>query len=81
MKKSARNPILTKRDIKKLEDQVKIAKVEIRKSGKKLDGLRNRIWLDMENLKEEMKDEMALLRNDITGMKDEIVAEVKAMRE
>jgi len=102
MKKSPRNPALTKRGIKKveknveglgkkvgglkkkvggLEREVKITKVEVRKLGAKLDGVRNKVWFDMENLKTEMKDEMALLRNDITGMKDKVVTEVKAMRE
>jgi len=95
MKKSPRNSALTKRDIKKveknvegldkkvggLEREVKITKVEVRKLNTKLDGLRNKVWVDMENLKDGMKDEMSLLRSDIAGMKDEIVTEVKAMRE
>ena len=95
MKKSPRNSALTKRDIKKveknvegldkkvggLEREVKITKVEVRKLNTKLDGLRNKVWVDMENLKDGMKDEMFLLRSDIAGMKDEIVTEVKAMRE
>lgn len=81
MKKSPRNSAITKKDLKKLEEQVKITKVEVRKFNTKLDGARNKIWLDMENLKHEIKDEMSLLRNDIAGMKDEIVTEVKAMRQ
>ena len=95
MKKSPRNSALTKRDIKKveknvegldkkvggLEREVKITKVEVRKLNTKLDGFRNKVWFDMENLKDEIKDEMSLLRSDIAGMKDEIVTEVKAMRE
>lgn len=81
MKKSPRNPTLTKKDVKKLEEQVKIIKVEVRKLNTKLDGLRNRTWLEIETLKDAMKDEMALLRSDVAEMKDEIVTEVKAMRE
>mgnify|MGYP001559159018 FL=1 len=75
------NSAVTKKDLNSLEEQVKITKVEVRKLNTKLDGVRNKIWLDMENLKDEVKDEMALLRNDVAGMKDEIVTEVKAMRE
>ena len=72
---------MKKSPVQKLEEQVKITKVEVRKLSTKIDGMRNKIWLDMENLKDEVKDEMALLRNDVAGMKDEIVTEVKAMRE
>lgn len=81
MKKPPRSVPLTRKNIQKLEEQVKIIKVEVRKFNTKLDGVRNKIWLDMENLKHEMKDEMALLRNDVAGMKDEVITEVKAMRE
>lgn len=81
MKKSPRNSIIAKKDLQKLEEQVKIIKVEVRKFNGKLDGARNKIWLDLENLKDGVKDEMTLLRNDVAGMKDEIVTEVKAMRE
>ena len=72
---------MKKSPVQKLEEQVKITKVEVRKLSTKIDGMRSKIWLDMENLKDEVKDEMALLRNDVAGMKDEIVTEVKAMRE
>jgi len=78
-KKSSQNSIATKKDLKKLEkqvnnleDQVKITKVEVRKFSTKLDGVRNQTWLDMENLKHEIKDEMSLQRNDMAEMKDEI---------
>ena len=78
-KKSSQNSIATKKDLKKLEkqvnnleDQVKITKVEVRKFSTKLDGIRNQTWLDMENLKHEIKDEMSLQRNDMAEMKDEI---------
>ena len=95
MKKSPRNSALTKRDIKKveknvegldkkvggLERKVKIIKVEVRKFSTKLDGVRNKIWLDMDSFKDEIKDEMALLRSDVAGMKDEMITEVKAFRE
>lgn len=75
------NSTVTKKDLKGLEEQVKITKIEVRKFSTKLDGIRNQTWLDMENLKDEVKDETALLRNDIAGMKDEIITEVKAVRE
>ena len=81
MKKLPRSSPITKKDVKKLEEEVKIIKVEVRKFSTKLDGVRNQTWLDMENLKNEVKDETALLRNDIAGMKDEIITEVKAVRE
>jgi len=81
MKKSPRTFAIAKKDVQKLEEQVKIVKVEVRKFNGKLDGVRNKIWLDLENLKDEVKDKMSLLRNDIAGMKDEMVTEVKAMRE
>ena len=78
-KKSSQKLPTTKEDLKKLEkqvnnleDQVKITKVEVRKFSTKLDGVRNQTWLDMENLKHGIKDEMSLLRNDMAGMKDEI---------
>lgn len=78
-KKSSQKLPATKKDLKKLEkqvnnleDQVKITKVEVRKFSTKLDGVRNQTWLDMENLKHGIKDEMSLLRNDMAGMKDEI---------
>jgi len=87
-KKSSQNLPATKKDLKKLEkqvnnleDQVKITKVEVRRFSTKLDGVRNQTWLDMENLKHEIKDEMSLQRNDMAGMKDEIIGEFKAMRE
>ena len=87
-KKSSQKLPATKEDLKRLEkqvnnleDQVKITKVEVRKFSTKLDGARNQTWLDMENLKHEIKDEISLQRNDMSTMKDEIVGELKAMRE
>jgi chromosome segregation ATPase len=61
--------------------ELKIIKVGVRKFSDKLGVVRHQAWLDMENLKEEMRDEMALLRNDVAGMKDEVVTELKAIRE
>ena len=75
------NSAVTKKDLNNLEEQVKITKVEVRKLNTKLDGVRNKIWLDMDSFKDEIKDEMALLRSDVAGMKDEIITEVKAFRE
>lgn len=95
MKKASQSLAVTKKDLKKietkvgnlgkkvggLEKEVKIIKVEVRKFNTKLDRIRNKVWLDMESLKDEMKDEMTLLRSDVAGMKDEVVTEIKAMRE
>jgi len=80
-KKSPQNSIVTKKDIKKLEEQIKIIKVETRTFNTQLRALKGRIWMEIDDFKHELKDEMSLLRNDMAGMKDEIVGEIKAMRE
>jgi hypothetical protein len=80
-KKALKNPLITKKDIQKLEEQVKIIKVETRTFGNKLNALKNNLWFERENLKDKLEDKMTLLRDDVATMKDEIITELKTMRE
>jgi len=80
-KKSSQKLPATKEDLKRLEEQIKIIKVETRTFNTQLKVVKIRIGMEMDDFKHELKDEMSLLRNDMGGMKDEIVGEIKAMRE
>ena len=80
-KKSSQKLPATKKDIKKLEDQVRIVKVNLKEVDTKITGTRGRLLMEMDNLEEKLDDKMTLLRDDLAGMKDEIVGEIKTMRE
>jgi len=72
---------MTKKDLKKIEEQVKIIKVNLKEVGTKVKSTRGELLMEMENLEEKLDDKMTLLRDDILTMKDEIVTEIKKIRE
>ena len=80
-KKSTQKLPATKEDFKKLEEQVRIVKVNLKEVDTKITVTKGRLLMGMDNLEEKLDDKMTLLRDDILTMKDEIVGEVKAMRE
>ena len=47
----------------------------------KITSSRTRVLIEMDDFRNEINDKMTLLRDDVTAMKDEIVTELKAMRE
>ncbi len=61
-----------KKDLRKLEEEIKIIKVETRTFNTQLRAFKGKIWMEMDDFKHEIKDGMSLLRNDMAEMKDEI---------
>ncbi len=80
-KKSSQKLPATKEDIKRLEEQVRIVKVNLKEMDTKITATRGRLLTEMDNLEEKLGDKMILLRDDLAGMKDEIIGELKAKRE
>lgn len=67
--------------LNKLLEQTEITKIETRKLNEKIEGTRNWMWIELEKFSDKILDEMALLRNDVANIKDEIITELKTSRE
>lgn len=76
--KSSKNNIATKSDLLKLEDQ--LTKI-IQTVEKKLHAEIIRVRIDMDGLKQELKDEMSKNTSKILDTFDKFVSEIKTARE